>query len=154
MEALQADDLVLVAVVRRPRDLDIARLLGWYRIPVRTAPRTLRVDWLAFYLTAAFGEQRWSVRHAAPVRGTELLPRGALLLDEPGHPRAQEPYLKVELGAVLDLPRPIPSARWKRLVFLYTTGERLLTAGDLTDLTLPSAPQKERLRRMLRERGA
>jgi hypothetical protein len=39
-------------------------------------------------------------------------------------------------------------------VFLYTTGERLLTAGDLTDLTLPSAPQKERLRRMLRERGA
>lgn len=154
MDAIHADDLVLVAVVGRPRDLDIARVLGWYRIPVRTAPRTLRVDWLAFYQTAAFGDERWSVRHAAPVRGYELLPRGALLLDEPGHRRAQEPYFKVELGAVLDLPRPIPSARWKRFVFLYTTGERLLQADDLTDLTLPSAPQKERLRRMLRERGA
>ena len=153
MHTIELDDLVLVAVLRRPRDLDIARVLGWYRIPVRSAPKTLRVDWLAFYQTAAFGEQRWSVRHAAPVRGYELLPRGALLLDEPGHPRAQEPYFKVELGAVLDLPRPIPSARWKRFVFLYTTGERLLQARDLTDLTLPSAPMKYRLRRMLRERG-
>ena len=154
MHAIEPDDLVLVAVLRRPRDLDIARVLGWYRIPVRSAPKTLRVDWLAFYQTSAFGEERWSVRHAAPVRGYELLPRGGLLLDEPGHRRAQEPYFKVELGPVLELPRPIPSARWRRFVFLYTTGERLLQAEDLTDLTLPSAPQQDRLRRMLRERGA
>jgi hypothetical protein len=58
MQMIQADDLVLAAVVRQPRDLGIARVLGWYRIPVGTAPKTLRVDWLAFYQTAAFGEER------------------------------------------------------------------------------------------------
>lgn len=154
MHAIQADDLVLVAVLRQRRDLDIARVLGWYRIPVRTAPKTLRVDWLAFYQTARFGDERWSVRYAAPVRGTELLPRGALLLDEPDDRRVQEPYFKVELGPLLDLPRPIPSLRWKRFTFLYTTGDRLLTADDLTDLTLSSAPHRQRLRKMLRERGS
>jgi hypothetical protein len=153
MHEIHADDLVLVAVLRRPRDLDIARVLGWYRIPVGTAPKTLRVDWLAFYQTAAFGAERWSVRYAAPVRGFELVRRGELLLDEPGHPRADEPYFKVQLGPVLELPQPILSARWKRFVFVYTTGDRLLTARDLTDLTVPTAPHRARLRRMLRDRG-
>jgi hypothetical protein len=83
MHAIHADDPVLVAVVRQPRDLDIARVLGWYRIPVGTAPKTLRVDWLAFYQTAGFGEERWSVRQAAPVRGFELVRRADLLRDEP-----------------------------------------------------------------------
>jgi hypothetical protein len=58
MHEILADDLILVAVLRRPRDLDIARVLGWYRILVGTAPRMLRVDWLAFYQTAAFGAER------------------------------------------------------------------------------------------------
>ncbi len=142
MHEIHADDLVLVAVLRRPRDLDIARVLGWYRIPVGTAPKTLRVDWLAFYQPAAFGAERWSVRYAAPVRGFE-----------PGHPRADEPYFKVQLGPVLELPQPILSARWKRFVFVYTTGDRLPTARDLTDLTVPTAPHRARLRRMLRDRG-
>ena len=153
MHEIHADDLVLVAVLRRPRDLDIARVLGWYRIPVGTAPRTLRVEWLAFYQTASFGAERWSVRYAAPVRGFELVRRGELLLDEPGHPRADELYFKVQLGPVLELPQPILSARWRRFVFVYTTGDRLLAAHDLTDLTVPTAPHRARLRRMLRDRG-
>ena len=153
MHEIHADDLVLVAVVKRPRDLDIARVLGWYRIPVGTAPKTLRVDWVAFYQTAAFGAERWSVRYAAPVRGFELVRRGELLLHEPGHPRADETYFKLQLGPVLELPRPILSVRWRRFVFVYTTGDRLLLASDLTDLTLPTAPHRERMRRMLRDRG-
>jgi hypothetical protein len=151
---IHAEDLILVAVVRQPRDLDIARVLGWYRIPVGTAPKTLRVDWLAFYQTAAFGEERWSVRHAAPVRGFELVRRGELLRDEPAHPRADEPYFKVQLGTMESLARPIVSARWKRFTFVYTTGDRLLAANDLTELTITSAAQRDRLWRMLRERQA
>jgi hypothetical protein len=42
---------VLVAVVNNRRDLEIARLLGWYRIPVRSAPKAVGVDYLAFYQT-------------------------------------------------------------------------------------------------------
>ncbi len=149
---IQADDLVLVAVVRQPRDLDIARVLGWYRIPVGTAPKTLRVDWLAFYQTAAFGEERWSVRQAAPVRGFELVRRADLLRDEPDHPRADEPYFKVQLGPMESLPHPIRSARWKRFTFVYTTGDRLHSARDLTELTIASATERDRLWRMVRER--
>jgi len=152
MHEIHADELVTVAVLRRPRDRDVARVLGWYRIPVGTAPKTLRVEWLACYQTAAFGAERWSVRCTAPVRGIELVRRGELLLDEPGHPRADEPYFKVQLGPMLAMPHPILSARWRRFVFVYTTGDRLLTARDLTDLTIPTAPHRARLRRMLRDR--
>jgi hypothetical protein len=76
-----------------------------------------------------------------------------LLLDEPAHPRAEEPYFEVQLGPMLELPRPIVSARWRRFVFVYTTGDRLLTVGDLAGLTHPTAAHRERIRRMLRDRG-
>ncbi len=67
-----AEDLVLVAILNTPRDLEIAQTLGWYRIPLVTAPKTVRVDWLAFYLPASFGEHRWSVSYLTEVRGYEL----------------------------------------------------------------------------------
>jgi hypothetical protein len=152
MEAIHPDDLVLVAVVKSRRDLEIARVLGWYRIPIGSAPRTLRVDWLAFYQTAAFGDERWSVRYAAQVRGFELTTRAELLQDEPDHPRAAEPYFKIQLGPLMTLPRPIPARRWRRFTFLYTTGDRLLRADDVKNLTVREAPDEERLWRLLRER--
>ena len=40
-------DLILVCVLPAPRDLEIARLLGWYRIPFRTAPKVVAVAGLA-----------------------------------------------------------------------------------------------------------
>jgi hypothetical protein len=144
MDAIHADDLVLVAVVREPRDLDIARVSGWYRIPMGTAPKTLRVDWLAFYQTAAFREERWSVRQAAPVRGSELVRRAELLRDEPEHPRAEQPYFKVQLGPVVSVPHAVRSARRKRFTFVCTTGDRLLSAQNVTDLTIASATERDR----------
>jgi hypothetical protein len=144
-------DLVLVAVMNKPRDLQIARLFGWYRIPLQTAPKTVRVDWLAFYQTKAFGDERWSVRHVAAVRGFELVTRAELLRDEPDHLRADEPYYKLQIGPLQELPRPIPSRRWRRFTFLYTTGERLLAAKDLKELRLPSSRERDLLWRVLRE---
>ena len=73
--ALSTDSLVLVAVINDPRDLEIARLLGWYRIPLRSAPKVVAVDFLAFYQTAAFGEDRWRIQYIAPVMGHELTAR-------------------------------------------------------------------------------
>ncbi len=154
MTELEADDLVLVAVCPSPRDLEIARLLGWYRIPLASAPKTLRVDWLAFFLTAAFGEERWSVRYLGAVRGYELRRRSELLQDEAAHPRAEEPYYRIDLGPLQALTRPIPARRWRRLTFLYTTGERLLAAHDVRDLNVPMTRSDDRLWRLLREREA
>jgi hypothetical protein len=152
MVDIQDDDLVLVAVVREPRDLEIARLLGWYRIPLATAPKTLRVDWLAFFQTGAFGEGRWSIRSVAPVRGYELRRRDELFLDEPDHPRASDPYYRIDLGPLQTLMRPVKAQRWRRVTFLYTTGERLLTATDLRDLSVPLTKTDDRLWRLLRDR--
>lgn len=150
---LQAEDLVLIGVINQPRDLAIARLLGWYRIPLRSAPKTVRVDWLAFYQTAAFADERWAVRYAASVRGYELVPREELLREEGEHLRAREPYFKLQLGPLCRLPRVIPSARWRRFTFLYTTGERLMTADDLAQLRVSSSSERKLLWRMIRERA-
>jgi hypothetical protein len=152
MADIHSDDLVLVAVLRTRRDLEIARVLGWYRIPLRTAPKTIRVDWMAFYQTAVFGEEKHAVRYVAPVRGYELTTRGDILRDEPDHPAVDEPYYKVQLGPVEPLPRPIPARRWRRIVFFYTTGARLLSASDVKDLTVPPSQEQDRLWRLLRER--
>ena len=50
--------LILVVVMSNPRDLEISRLLGWYRIPYRSAPKTIGVDYIAFYQTAKFGAEK------------------------------------------------------------------------------------------------
>jgi hypothetical protein len=152
MPEILPEDLVLVAIARHPRDLEIARVLGWYRIPLAFSPKTLHVDWLAFYQTAAFGAERWSVRWVAPVRGYELTTRAALLRSDPDHARADEPYIKLQLGPLERLTCPIASRRWHRFTFLYTTGERMLTARDLRELVLTGAHERANLWRMVPER--
>ena len=142
-----AEDLVLVAILNTPRDLEIAQTLGWYRIPLATAPRTVRVDWLAFYLPASFGKDRWSVGYLTEVRGYELRTRRELLFKETDHKRVDEPYFKMQIGPVLELSPPIPARSWRRFTFLFTTGDRLLTAADLSDLTIPQSQIRARLLR-------
>ncbi|HZW05054.1 MAG TPA: hypothetical protein VFF68_14065 [Anaerolineaceae bacterium] len=153
MSQLPDTALILVAVMTNPRDLDIARLLGWYRIPLRFAPKVIDVDYLAFYQTAGFGEdQRWQIAACAPVRGHELTTRGELIRSEADHPRANEEYYKVQLGPLVSLRQPILADRWRRITFLYTTGELLNQAETINDLVVRSE-DREILWRSLRERA-
>lgn len=153
MNQLPDTALILVAVMTNPRDLDIARLLGWYRIPLRSAPKVIDVDYLAFYQTAGFGEeQRWQIAACAPVRGHELTTRGELIRAEADHPRANEEYYKVQLGPLISLPYPISADRWRRITFLYTTGELLNRAATINDLVVRSE-DREILWKSLRERA-
>lgn len=145
--------LILVAVVPEPRDLEIARVLGWYRIPLRRAPKVVDVDYLAFYQTAAYGENsRWQIRYMAEVRGNELTTRGELLRDDPNHPRANEEYYKIQLGPVQELPQPVIADTWKRLTFLYTTGEILRQAHTVNELIVHNE-DRSILWQSLRERA-
>lgn len=145
--------LVLVAIVTQPRDLEIARLLGWYRIPLRSAPKVIDVDYLAFYQSAGFGEQqRWRIETFAEVRGHELTTRGELLRDEPDHPRANEEYFKIQIGPLQRLPQPILAGRWRRVTFFYTTGELLQTGRALKDLVVRDE-ERQILWQALRERA-
>ena len=150
--SLSSTSLILVCLLPTPRDLEIARLLGWYRIPLRTAPKVVAVDYLAFYQPSSFGDHGGLIEYVAPVKGHELTTRGELLKDEANHPRAKEEYYKIQLGALEKLNEPIQSEKWKRLTFLYTTGEYLLNAKLLNDLVV-HAEEREILWKSLRERA-
>jgi hypothetical protein len=145
--------LVLVAVITEPRDLEIARVFGWYRIPLRTAPKVVAVDYLAFYQTKAFNELKWRIQYIAPVKGHELTTRGQLLREEVDHPRASDEYYKIQLGPLEKLGQPVLSEKWRRITFLYTTGEYLLNARTLNDLVVHSEERKV-LWKALRDRMA
>jgi len=149
---LASTSLVLVCLLPTPRDLEIARLLGWYRIPLRTAPKVVAVDYLAFYQPSAFADRGGQIEYVAPVRGHELTTRGELLKDESDHPRAKEEYYKLQIGGLEKLKEPVRSEKWKRLTFLYTTGEYLLNAKSLNDLVV-GGDECQLLWRSLRERA-
>jgi hypothetical protein len=149
---LTPTSLILVCLLPTPRDLEIARLLGWYRIPLRTSPKVVAVDYLAFYQPAAFGERGGRIEFVAEVRGHELTTRGELLKDEADHPRAREEYYKIQIGALEKLSQPITTDKWKRLTFLYTTGEYLLNATTLNDLVV-AGDERQLLWQSLRERA-
>ena len=149
---ISPSSLVLVCLLPTPRDLEIARLLGWYRIPLRTAPKVVAVDYLAFYQPSAFGERGGQIEFIAEVRGHELTTRGELLKDEAEHPHANEEYFKIQIGGLEKLRAPILADKWKRITFLYTTGEYLLKAKTLNELVV-DGDERQILWRSLRERA-
>ncbi len=154
MNSLPADiDLVLVAILPDPKDLELARLLGWYRIPLKSAPKVVSVDFLAFYQTAAFDEEnRWRIKFVAPVKGHELTTRGQLFRDQPDHPRANEEYFKIQIGDLISLNNHIQADRWRRITFFYTTGLLLKNASSVRDLVV-EGEEREILWKSLRERA-
>jgi len=130
-----SSDRVLVAIMNNQRDFETARDEGWYRVPLKYAPEsTTEAAALAFYFTKAFGDEKWSIRWYAPVRGHELARRRDLLPDEPDHPRADEAYYKLQLGPLMRLEQPIPSLRWRRIAFIETSWDRFTAAEEINDL--------------------
>jgi hypothetical protein len=148
---LSPASLILVCLHPSPRDLEIARLLGWYRIPFARALKVVAVDALAFYQLNSFGEKSGRIEWTTPVRGHELTTRAELLRDEAGHPRANKEYYKIQLCPLEKLAQPIFAEKWKRLTFLYTTGEYLLKAKTPNNLLVQSNERRS-LWRSLRER--
>ncbi len=135
--------LILVGVIPTPRDLEIIRLLGWYRIPFRFAPKVVQVDHLAFYQPSSFGkEHEGRIEYFAEVRGVELTTRRELIKEEPDHPRADEEYYKIQVGPLYRLAQPILADKWKRITFLYTTGELFSSAKIINDLVVKTEERK------------
>jgi hypothetical protein len=122
--------------------MKIARLLGWYCTPLRTAPKVVSVDYLTFYQPGSFAERG----------GHELATRAELLRDEADHPRANEEYFKIQVGALERLSRPIVAEKWRWHTYLYTTGEYVHNATTLNDLVVHS-DERALLWKSLRERA-
>ena len=149
---LSPTSLILVCFVPSLRDLEIARLLGWYRIPLRSAPKVVAVDYLAFYQPSSFGDRGGKIEYVAEALGHELTTRGELLKDEIDHPRAKEEYYKIQIGGLEKLKEPVVAEKWRRITFLYTTGEYLLQAKTINDLVV-NGDERQLLWSSLRERA-
>jgi hypothetical protein len=152
MTFLTDTSLLLVAVLPKPRDLEIARVLGWYRIPLKHAPKVISVDYLAFYQPGSFKTLGGQIEFIAPVRGHELTTRAELFKDQVNHARAAEEYYKIQLGSLERLPRPLPAGGWRRVTFLYTTGAYFARARSVSDLAVQSSDRVP-LWQALRERA-
>ena len=150
---MQPEDRVLVAVMSRPQDFEVARDQGWYRVPEMKAPRGVFFEYVAFYFTAAFGEQKYAIHYYARRLGHELVTRRDLLPDEPDHPRAGERYYKLQLGPLQRREPPIVSQRWRRITFIHTTWDRFQAAHEINDLFVEGDEFVDRLYHALREEG-
>ena len=150
---MHPEDRVLVAVITRPEDFEAARDSGWYRVPEKKAPRGVFFEYIAFYFTAAFGEQGYAVHYYARRLGHELATRRDLLPDEPDHPRAEEPYYKLQLGPLQKREPPIASQRWRRITFIHTTWDRFQAAEEINDLFVEGGEFVDRLYHALRDSG-
>jgi UV DNA damage endonuclease len=148
----EGEELVLVAVMNNRRDFEVARDRGWYRVPLKRAPRRIGADYLAFYQTKAFGPEKWAVNYYAPIRRYRIVTRAELLPEEADHPRANDRYYKVEIGPLQRLPRPIPSRRLRRITFIPTTLRRLLSAQEINDLWC-GGPSEETLWEAFKRNG-
>ncbi|MCL7452546.1 MAG: hypothetical protein M8467_05815 [Anaerolineae bacterium] len=139
--------------MNRPKDFEVARDEGWYRIPEKHAPRGMFFEYVAFYFTGAFGEEKWAVHYYARCAGHELVTRRTLLPDEPDHPRADELYYKMQLGPLQRREPPITSQRWRRIAFIHTTWDRFEAAEEINDLFVEGGEFVDRLYHALREAG-
>jgi hypothetical protein len=146
-------DLILVAIIPKPKDFEIARLLGWYRIPVKNAPKVISVDYLAFYQPGSFGKDLGNrINYFSRVLGHELTTRQQLFRKETDHPRASEEYYKIQIGDLVPLSKPIQADAWRRITFFYTTGALFKNASSIRDLVV-EGEERNVLWGSLRERA-
>ena len=147
------EDRVLVAYMPRPTDFAIVQKHNWYRIPQNSAPKGLYAEYFAFYFGRRFGSEKWAVHYYARNLGHELVTRHSLFPEETEHKRADDLYYKVQLGPLVQLERPIPSLRWRRVTFIHTTWDRFSQAAEINDLFVDGDEYVDRLYAALRERG-
>lgn len=139
---------VLVAIMNDRLDFAFARDQHWYRIPVSSVDRFLRdawpPGWLAFYQTRAFETNAHAVCFYARVRQIRKKTRAELLPGRSGRENRDKVYYKLEIDELQRLRRPIFSRRWRRIIFIPTTWQKLHTATEINDLYAGS-PLEDRL---------
>ena len=141
---------ILVAIINKQRDFANVRDERWYRIPVSSANKWLKdkelwpPQWIAFYQTQIFGSEAYSINYYAKVLGIDVVKRYELLPDDSSDKKRNRKYYKLKLGKLREMPRPILSRRWRRIVFIPTTFEKFKKALEINDL-YDESPLEDRL---------
>jgi len=147
------DNPALVGIVPRKKLWPIIQNQRWYHIPVKSAPRNaLDVEFIAFYFPSRFGEEmRYQIIYYADVVGIDTVKRIHLFPDESEHPRREENYYQFHISKIMNLPRPIPSVRKRKIVHIPTTLHKLFTAQEINDL-YHTSPLEEKMYKALKRR--
>ena len=128
-----ADDRVLVGVLKRKKDFEIARRENWYRIPEGQLAGGLNAEYIAFFLSGkTFQDQSGSIAYFARITGLELARRRDLLPDE--NTRADEIYYKVQFRHLTLKNPPIQNLPARSISFIRTTWDRFISAETIADL--------------------
>ena len=143
-----ANGEVLVAIMNDRHDFRVARDQHWYRIPIDSAEKWLKrrwpPQWVAFYQTSVFEDEKHAVNYYARVLDVHEAFRWELFPDEPRTGKRMRRYYQLMLGPLERLPQPILSRRLRRIVFIQTTWRKLLKAGKINDL-YDESPLEDRL---------
>lgn len=139
---------VLVAILNNQDDFAIARDSHWYRIPISSVVKWLKdrwpPEWIAFYQTKVFGPEAFAINYYARVLGVRRATRRELFPDEPTGDKRNRRYYQLQLSRLERLPQPILSRRWRRIVFIPTTWNKLIQAEEINDLH-DGSPLEDRL---------
>jgi very-short-patch-repair endonuclease len=146
--SLARTDPFLVAILNDMRDFELAHEEHWYRIPCDKADRWLGdrwpPRWLAFYQTKVFGTESHTVTWYAEVQKVRTVQRGDLFPHEARNRKSQRLYYQLLLGSLQRRPQPIPSHRYRRIVFIKTTWDKFTHAAEINDL-FDDSPLEDRL---------
>lgn len=125
---------------------DIIQNKNWYHIPVESAPKNaFSAEYLGFYFPAVFGEKlKYKISYYAKVKKIDVVKRIQLFPEELRHKRANKNYFQFHLGQIKELPKPIPSKRWRRIIHIPTSCEKLFSAREINDL-YDTSPLEEKM---------
>ncbi|MFP4323102.1 MAG: hypothetical protein ACLFTK_11670 [Anaerolineales bacterium] len=131
---MHPEDRVLVGVIKRKKDFQMAQEQGWYRIPQGNASKGIHAEYIAFFFSRAFGEHNGAIHYYARRTGLELATRRDLLPDEPYHKHAEAIYHKLTFRELKAKVPPIRNEPQRRFSFIYTTWDRFIQAETINDL--------------------
>jgi len=125
----------IVCWLKQKNDLSILLNEGWYRIPVKTKLENLfKVKYLAFYQSYAFGKNSCITKHYGTIDKIKVVKRNELFPKEKPNQKSNDEYYKIKMKDMNILDTPIPSKRARRIIFINTTLEKLLSATEVNDL--------------------
>ncbi len=125
----------IVCWLKQKNDLRILLNEGWYRIPFNKKPdNLLKVKYLAFYQSYDFGKDKCITKHYGTIENIEIHKRIELFPKDKKHPNKNDDYYKIYMKDLNILKNPIPSKRQRRLIFINTTLQKLLSAVEINDL--------------------
>lgn len=144
----------LVGIVPRKKLWGIIQEQKWYHIPVESAPKNIILaEYIAFYFPDCFGkEDRFQIKYCAKVIKIDIVKRIKLFPNEKGHENAKKNYYQIYLGKIKELPKPIPSLRWRRIVHIPTSYEKLCVAEEINDL-YDTSPLEEKMYLEMKKRA-